>query len=162
MIIKHAEYISEDRETINVFIETDDYTGWYTYSPHDDAELATDIGCWLADNSSFQIDEYTQPNDPEPSGLDKSLKRVAFFAMLDLMSEEKGVDIEAGILSFIETQMPISTPQEKASRALAKRLFTEGQEFVGTNPLFSALVPALGLAQAEFEAAWETAASFIW
>lgn len=94
--------------------------------------------------------------------LTRSLPRVAFLAMLDLMSDEKGMDIEAAILNFINTQMPTSTPEEKAARAVAKRLFTEGQEFVGTNPMFGVLVPALGLTQQEFEEAWETASTFTW
>jgi hypothetical protein len=103
---------------------------------------------WTADQLAAIGLEVVPPPEPVPPSTDPAdypLEPFQFYAMLDILG--KTAQVEAAIDGI----------QDTTQRAVAKAKFKHSTRFHRDNELFAMLAPAVGLTDAEIDAAWMAA-----
>ena len=99
----------------------------------------------------------TPPPPPPPSTDPKDyiLNRIQFDYMIEVLG------LSAQINTALDA-MPSSTPEEQKTKILARLLYEKGQEFHREHPFFTTLAAAIGLNNAQIDAAWMNAKDVTW
>ena len=100
---------------------------------------------WYWENK--QWNEGALPPKPFPT-----LTRVQFLAALEIDLGKSEADVEAAI-----DILPETTPEEIGTKKHARIAFRNGQSFGRNDPLLLALLPMMGLDEADIDAAWRAA-----
>lgn len=102
----------------------------------------TIVGSKLNDDGSFEA-------PPEPAATMTPLNRIQFFAMVELLG--KSTQIEAALDAI----------PDAAQKAVAKAKYKHSSRYDRDDPLFAQLAPAVGLTDAEIDAAWAQALQIV-